>query len=307
VLVLTGIGRDEAEQWTDALAAAAPNLEVVRGPVEDERERVEFALTFVPAAGEMASYVNLRFVCAGGAGVDGILRDASLPPTLPLLRLVDRVLTARMSEYVVHAVLHHHRRIAHYVAAQARGEWEVREQREGTRVGILGLGALGADAAHKLSVLGFQVAGWSRTKKAIPEIESFTGPDGLRALTAQSDVLVCLLPLTRDTRGIINSALLAELPEGAYVVNPSRGGLVADNDLLAALSNGRLAGAALDVFNEEPLPADRPYWSHPNVAVTPHVASRTDARSAAPQLLDNIRRARSGRPLLNRIDRDRGY
>lgn len=307
MLVLTGMGRDETAEWEAALTAAAPDLEIVRGPVEDEPDRVKFAVTFLPGAGELAGYANLRFVCAAGAGVDGILGDPSLPPGLPVLRLVDHVLTARMSEYVVHAALHHHRRTAHYVAAQARREWNIREQRVGTRVGILGLGALGADAAHKLSVLGFAVAGWSRTPKAIPEIESFTGPDGLWALAAQSDVLVCLLPLTAGTRGIVDAALLAQLPDDAYFVNPARGGHVVDDDLLAALDSGRLAGAALDVFNEEPLPADHAFWSHPKVAVTPHVASRTGVRSATPQLVDNIRRARAGRPLLNRVDRDWGY
>ncbi len=307
MLVVTGMSRPEADEWIDALAGVAPDIEVARGPLKDGPERVGFALTFVPGAGELAGYANLRFVCAAGAGVDGILRDDSLPPSLPVLRLVDRVLTERMSEYVVHAVLHHHRRVAHYAAAQARGEWDVREQRDGTRVGILGLGALGADAAHRLSVLGFSVAGWSRTPKAIPEIESFTGPDGLRALAARSDVLVCLLPLTAETRGIVDAALLAELPDEAYFVNPARGDLVVDDDLLAALASGRLAGAALDVFIEEPLPSGHAYWSHPKVMVTPHVASRTGVRSAAPQLVDNIRRALAGRPLLNRVDRDRGY
>jgi glyoxylate/hydroxypyruvate reductase A len=307
MLVLTGMGRDEAAEWTDALKSVAPDVEVVRGPLKEGHERAEFALTFLPEAGELARYANLRFVSAAGAGVDGILRDASLPSKLPVVRLVDRVLTARMSEYVVHAVLHHHRRVAHYTAAQARREWDVRVQRVGTRVGILGLGALGADAAHKLSVLGFAVAGWSRRTKAIPEIESFTGADGLHRLAARSDVLVCLLPLTAATRSIVDAALLARLPDGATVVNPARGGLVVDEDLLAALDSGRLEGAALDTFKDEPLPADHPYWVNPKVTVTPHVASRTDALSAAAQLVDNMRRARSGRPLLNLVDRDRGY
>ena len=309
MLVLTGMFRDMAAAWNDALSAAMPELEIAVGPVEDRPERAEFMLTFAPAASEVARYPNLRFICSGGAGVDGIMGVPDLPPDIPVVRLVDEVLTRRMTQYIVHAVLWHYRRVADYAAAQARAEWAPIEPEPGdrARVGILGLGALGTDAAEKLLTLGCQVGGWSRRPKTTPGVTCHHGAGGLGAFLAQSDILVCLLPLTPQTTGLVDAAFLAQMPRGAYLINPARGGLVVDDDLLAALESGRLSGAALDVFNEEPLPAAHPYWTHPKVVVTPHMASRTDVVSAAPQITENVRRARAGEPLLNLVDREAGY
>ena len=309
MLVLTGMERQMTADFKDALSAEMPDLEIAVGPVEDRPERVEFMLSWAPRADEVARYPNLRFICSGGAGVDGILRVPNLPPDLPIVRLVDEILTQRMTHYVVHAVLHHYRQTNHYEGAQLRAHCAPLDPRaiETSRVGILGLGALGSDAAEKLLALEFSVAGWTRRPKTVPGVTCHHGPDGLRALLAGSDILVCLLPLTAETLGLVDAKLLDRLPRGAYLINPARGGLVDDAAVLAALDSGQLSGAALDVFNEEPLPPDHPYWSHPGVAITPHMASRTHVGSAVPQLAENVRRARAGQPLINQVDRAAGY
>jgi glyoxylate/hydroxypyruvate reductase len=169
------------------------------------------------------------------------------------------------------------------------------------RIGILGLGALGQDAARRLVELGFPVAAWSRAPKCVDDVELFHGSAQLKAFAARSDVLVCLLPLNDETRGIIDARLLAAMPRGAFVINPARGGHVVDADLIAALDSGHIAGATLDVFHTEPLPSGHPFWTHPKVTVTPHIASTTNARSSVPQIVENIRRVRAGKPLLNRV------
>lgn len=309
MLVLTGLERQMTADFKEALAAQLPDLEIAIGSVEDRPERVEFMLSWAPREEEVARYPNLRFICSGGAGVDGILRVKNLPLDLPIVRLVDKILTQRMTHYIVHAVLHHFRQTEHYQEAQAKAKWDPATPYsvKGRRIGILGLGALGSDAAEKLLALEFQVAGWSRRPKSMPGVMCHHGPEGLRTLLANTEIIVCLLPLTGDTRGLIDAVFLEQLPRGAYLINPARGGLINDDALLAALDSGHLLGAALDVFNEEPLPSDHPYWSHPGVAVTPHMASRTHAGSAIPQLAENIRRARAGEPLNNQVDREAGY
>jgi glyoxylate/hydroxypyruvate reductase A len=175
------------------------------------------------------------------------------------------------------------------------------------RVGLLGLGALGTDAALKLRALGFAVAGWSRSPKTVPGIESFAGLDQLAAFLARTEILVCLIPLTADTRGLMNARAFAALPKDAFVINLARGPLIVDRDLLAALDSGHLGGAVLDVFETEPLPAEHPYWRHPKVQITPHVAAISDVRSVVHVIADNIRGFRAGKPVRNLVDATAGY
>jgi glyoxylate/hydroxypyruvate reductase A len=228
---------------------------------------------------------------------------------VPVARLVDRLLTAAMSEWVLLNVLRFHRQDPDYRAQQAARIWRElpAPATAERRVGILGLGALGADAAAKLAALGFPVLGWSRRPKSLPEISTFSGDDGLAAMLPQTDILVCLLPLTPDTHGLIDQSLLGRLPRGAYLLNPARGGHVVDTDLLRALDSDQLAGAALDVFAPEPLPSEHPFWAHPKVVITPHAASMTIPASVAPQVVENLHRLRSGTPLLNLVDAAAGY
>ena len=174
-------------------------------------------------------------------------------------------------------------------------------------IGIMGMGQLGADAARKLVQLDFKVAGWSRTPKSIDGVESYAGNEALDDFLSRSDVLICLLPLTAVTRGILNRGLFQKLPAGAYLINVARGAHLIEEDLVTALDAGHLSGACLDVFQTEPLPPDHPFWSHPNIMITPHISSITDPLAVMPQILDNYRSMKTGKPLKHVIDVDRGY
>jgi glyoxylate/hydroxypyruvate reductase A len=258
---------------------------------------------------ELRRYPNLRLIVSMGAGVDHLLRPPGPPPGIPVARLVDRMLTSQMGEWVLLNVLRFHRQDLEYRALQRDRRWlelpaPITAER---RIGILGLGELGTHAAGLLRGLGFPVMGWTRRPRQVEGIETFHGDEGVAAMAARSDILICLLPLTPATRGIVDARLLARLPRGAFVINGARGGHVVDADLLAALDSGQVAGAALDVFQPEPLPPEHPYWAHPRVVMTPHAASITIPASAAPQVVDNLRRARAGEPLLNLVDFAAGY
>jgi len=274
------------------------------GPVEE----IEFALVWRPQPGDLVRYPNLKAIFCLGAGVDALLMDKTIPD-LPIVRLVDRALTAGITEYVLLHVLRYHRHMPALEAAQRAREWsELRAPAPwDRRIGIMGFGVLGGDAADKLVSMGFTVAAWSRSAKSRPGVECFTGPEGLRPFLARTDILVCLLPLTADTEGIVNARTLAMLPKGACFINAGRGAEVVEEDLLAALDSGHLAYATLDVFRTEPLPPESRFWTHPKVTMTPHNASDTNAESAAAGLLQGMADARAGRPLKNLIDRQRGY
>ena len=301
---------DRSGPWRDALADQLPELEFRLWPDEvGDPAEIDYALVWKPPAGELQRYPNLKAILSLGAGIDHLASDPDLPKSVPVSRLVDRCLTQGMSEYVVYWVLHHHRYMGDYGVMHEDKEWRHIPQTDPRlrRIGILGLGELGGDAARKLVPFEFDVAGWSRTAKDIPGVTSYHGADGFGAFLARSEILVCLLPMTEETRGIINRETLARLPEGAVFINCARGGHVDDNDLLAALDSDRIAAAVLDVFHTEPLPADPPYWTHPKVTVTPHMASLTVAHSAAAYIAENIRRVERGELPLNTVDFDVGY
>ena len=300
---------DSAARWRAQLTRLTQELEVRVWPEIGDPAAIDYALVWRPEPGFLASLPNLKLILSLGAGVDHLLGDPRLPLHLPILRLVDPHMTDAMSEYVVLQVLRLHRRDLDYRNQQGAGVWrELDQQNAGQRrVGILGLGELGQDAAKKLKALGFDVAGWSRSQKSIPGVRSYTGAAGLAPLLGRSEIIVCLLPLTAETEGILNKRTLALLPKGAALVNAARGAHLVEEDLLAALASGQISAAVLDVFREEPLPVDHPFWHHPRVVVTPHIAAFTNPATAAPIILDNIRRFEEGRPLLNRVDPARGY
>jgi glyoxylate/hydroxypyruvate reductase A len=300
---------DSAARWRAQLTRLTSELEVRVWPELGDPAEIDYALVWRPEPGFLASLPNLKLILSLGAGVDHLLDDPQLPRHLPIVRLVDPHMTAAMSEYVVLQVLRLHRRDLDYLTQQEAGIWRELDQQNAVerRVGILGLGELGQDAAKKLTALGFDVAGWSRSEKTLAGIRSYAGPAGLQLLLGRSEIVVCLLPLTAETEGILNASTLALLPKGAALVNAARGAHLVEGELLAALASGHISAAVLDVFREEPLPADHPFWHHPRVVVTPHVAAFTNPATAAPIILDNIRRFEDGRPLLNRIDPARGY
>lgn len=299
---------DPAESWRDELEKRMPELEVRIWPEVGRVEEVEVALVWRPPEGALQQFPNLKAILSLGAGIDGLLADASLPE-VPLARMVDPSLTATMGEYVLAAVLRHHRELDHFHRAQQQTRWEFRFPRPAAerRIGVMGLGELGAAAAALLARHGFDVAAWSRSRRALEGIESYAGGAELEAFLARTEILVCLLPLTPATRGILNARSFAAMPSGSFVINAARGRHLVAGDLIEALDAGRLAGATLDVFDEEPLPAASPLWRHPKVLITPHVASYCVPSSAADGVVLNVRRALSGEPLLHQVDRARGY
>jgi glyoxylate/hydroxypyruvate reductase A len=295
------------EEWRAALLAEEPGLDIRLFPDAGDPAGIEAAVVWTSHdMAELRRYPNLRLVVSMGAGVDHLLRP---PPGVPVARLKDARLTQGMTEWVLLNVLRFHRQDLEYRALQAERRWEELPAPDtaSRRVGILGLGELGGAAAAALVALGFPVMGWSRAPKERPGVACFHGPDGLDAVLRRADILVCLLPLTPGTRGILDRRALGLLPRGACLLNAARGGHLVQDDLLAALDSGQVAGAALDVFEPEPLPPDHPFWGHPRVVMTPHAASITVPSSAAPQVAENLRRARSGRPLVNLVDFGAGY
>ena len=302
---------DRVDWWTAELNKAAPDIAVRAWPDVGDPADISWALVWKPRHGLLASLPNLKLILSMGAGVDHVFADPTLPAGVPVTRIVDPMLTAGITEYVLLHVLRYHRFLPTLEAQQRERQWKMRFDLHRLpaerRIGILGLGVMGADSAAKLAALGFAVAGWSRTEKSLPGVESFHGPDGLAPFLARTDILVCLLPLTPATEGILCAANFAHLPEGAFLINAGRGGHLVDADLLAALETGRIAHATLDVFHTEPLPDDHPFWAHPRITVTPHNAAISDPRSIVGQVIDNIRRFEAGRPLVNQVDTAQGY
>lgn len=295
--------------WEEAFRACDPDLELRAWPEVGDPDDIEFALVWQMPHGALKRLPNLKVIFSVGAGFDHLTADPDLPRHLPIVRMVEPGLTNGMSEYVVMSVLHHHRFLIDLLQQQRDTVWqEVAPVPAWHRtVGIMGLGVMGSDAAAKLQPFDFKLVGWSRTAKNLPGVTSFHGPEGLTPFLAQSEILVCLLPATPETEGIINSKTLAALPAGAGVINAARGSHVVEDDLLAALDSGHISGATLDVCRQEPLPPEHRFWRHPRVILTPHVASLTIPETAAREVCDNIRRFRSGEPLKNLVDLDRGY
>ena len=274
---------------------------------------VHYAAVWKPAPGELAAFPNLRVIFNLGAGVDALMADSSLPK-VPLVRVAVNDLTDRMAEYVVLHVLMHHRQEPYLRACQREKRWQPKFQwpASAISVGIMGLGTLGANAAEVLARIGFRVAGWSRAPKRIDGIECFHGKEQLGAFLERTDILVCLLPLTVDTRHILKRGLFAKLnrnsPLGAPVlINAGRGGLQNEADILACLDDGTLGAASLDVFADEPLPAASPFWTHPKIVLTPHNAADTDPDEISKYVARQIERLEAGGALENVVDPARGY
>jgi len=303
---------DDPERWREALLAEIPDLDfrvwTPDGKNIGDPAGISLALVWAPKKGALKAFPNLKAVLSLGAGVDHLIgRD--LPDGIPVVRLVDPGLTRGMREYVIYWTLHFHRRFAEYAASTASGVWLQLPQADTRkrRVGIMGLGIMGADAAAHLNALEFDVAGWSRRAKTLDGITCFHGRDGLADFLGRTEILVCLLPLTPETAGIINADTLAQLPRGAVLINAARGAHVVDKDLIRALDDGHLAGATLDVFHTEPLPPDHAFWPHPKINLTPHAASITTPETAAQPVAENVERIRAGQAPEPIVDPDSGY
>lgn len=311
-ILLTGSWDDDAERdgWAAALAAALPGHRLLL-----ERDRVveatiEAAIVANPPPGSLQGLPGLRLIQSLWAGVDRLLGDPTLPPGVPIARMVDPAMNAAMAETALWAVLSCHRGFFRYARQQRAGRWQVWPQRRADEVAVLvlGLGEMGRTAALRLAAQGYRVSGWRRSAgPALPGLLVHEGPQALAAALPAAQILVNLLPLTPDTRGLLAAPLFNALPEGAAVVNLARGAHLVEADLLRALDSGRLSEAVLDVFATEPLPAGHPFWNHPCIAMLPHAAAQTDHRSAARVAADNIEALVAGRPLAHRVDPARGY
>ncbi len=280
---------------------------------EFDPAEVHYAAVWKPVPGEFAAFPNLKVIFNLGAGVDALMADKTLPG-VPLVRVSVADLTDRMAEYVMLHVLMHHRQELYLRESQRAKRWAPKYQwpASAISVGIMGLGTLGTNAAEVLTRIGFRVAGWSRSAKQIEGVECFHGDDGLETFLHRTDILVCLLPLTPDTHHLLNRNIFARLnrtsPMGAPVlINAGRGGLQNEADLLACLDDGTLGAASLDVFSQEPLPADSRFWTHPKVVLTPHNAADTDPDEISKYVARQIERFEAGGKLENVVDRGRGY
>jgi len=300
--------------WRSRLEALLPARRVVTLEEPFDPRAIRFALSWAHPPGALARLPNLEVIFSLGAGVDHLFADPHLPEK-PIVRVVDPDLRDRMSEWVVMQALNHLRQLRRYERQQRERVWADdpdQPKASDVQVSVLGLGVLGQDAAKKLRALGFPVAGWSATPKSIPGVACFSGADGLEALLARTDILVVLLPLTHATRGMVNASLIAKLkPQGRLggpiLINAGRGGLQVEADILAALEEGRLNGASLDVFETEPLPAASPLWAHPKVYVSPHNAAVSAPGAIAAAIARQIEAHERGEPLTNVVDRKRGY
>ncbi|WP_243077641.1 glyoxylate/hydroxypyruvate reductase A [Pantoea sp. MQR6] len=294
--------------WQAWLAQHAPDIQLHLWPDIGEADQVEILVAWQPPANILATFPNLKVLFSVGAGADQFDLSA-LPPDLPVVRMIEPGLTQGMVEYITFSVIGLHRDMPRYFQQQRNQQWRAHNAIPASqrRVGIMGLGELGQAALKQLVSMGFDCAGWSRTAREIEGVRCWHGDDQLADFLAQSDILVCLLPLTSTTRGLLNAELFRQLPYGAGLVQAGRGPQLNENDLLAALASGQLRAAVIDVTDPEPLPTEHPFWSHPAIWLTPHIASQTQTDSAIAALLQNLRRYQRGEPMIGLIDRSRGY
>ena len=295
--------------WDAAFSAAGAGTDIRREGSIGTLEDVEFAVVWAPPAGRLKEFPNLKYIFSIGAGVTHITLDPDTSMNVPIVRLQDDMLVLDMVSHITHWVLHFHRYYNRYKLYEAEKKWLRHRYPENNerRVAVLGLGQTGRATCERLRGFDFDVVGWSRSPKEIEGVTCLNGDDAFPELLARADILVNLLPLTPATTDLINAQTLLQLPDGAFLINCGRGGTVVDADLIAALDAGKIEAAALDVFRDEPLAADSPYWSHPAVSVTPHAAAPTNERSAARFIANQIRLAQDGGTPAPIVDHQRGY
>ena len=298
------------DHWRDLMAKEIPDIDFRIDPEIGDPAEIDAILIWKYKLDALKSLPNLRLICSLGAGVDHLLGERHLlPQGVPICRLVDPSMNVQMAEWCLMAILNHQRHWEGYRKLQAERRYEEIAARppDGITVGIMGLGVLGGHLARVCATLGYNVRAWSRSPKQAEGVTCFHGMDQLRDFLSGSDFVVCLMPLTAQTTGIINAETLSWMKPGAYIVNGARGQHIVDTDLIAALDSGHIAGAAVDVQHVEPMPEDHPFWFHPKIVSFPHIAAVTIAESVVPQIAENYRRMRDGRPLVNQVDLERGY
>jgi glyoxylate/hydroxypyruvate reductase A len=295
-----------AQPWIDALRAELPEADIEEW--QSGAAPADYSVVWSPPQQLFDEQPGLKAVFSLGAGVDAMLK-LRLPPATKVIRLDDAGMSVQMAEFVCHALIRHFRELDVYEQESRAGRWAFRKprRREEFPVGIMGLGVLGERVAAAVRHFEFPVRGWSRTPKDIDGVQCYAGHEQFDAFLGATRVLVCLLPLTRETEGIINRSTLAQLRPGAYVISVARGAHLVDEDLVEMLDSGHVAGATLDVFRTEPLPAGHPFWTHPKITVTPHTSARTLRDETISQIVDKMRRLERGEPVAGVVDRERGY
>jgi glyoxylate/hydroxypyruvate reductase A len=296
----------KAEPWLAALRAALPQASIeVWAPGAPPGD---YAVVWAPPQAFLDEQPQLKALFNLGAGVDALTK-LKFSPATKLVRLDDAGMSVQMAEYVTHALIRHFREFDAYAADVAQGKWSFRKPRlrEDFPVGIMGLGVLGQRVARAVQAFEFPVLGWSRSARQVEGVRCYAGADQFQAFLAETRVLVCLLPLTEETRGIMNRQTLSLLRPGGYVINVARGGHLVEEDLMPLLDSGQLAGAALDVFGEEPLPAGHPFWRHPKITITPHTAARTLRDESVAQIAGKILRLERGESIAGIVDPTKGY
>lgn len=297
------------DKWEAALLEEDPNLDIRIWPAVGKAENITFAVCWNQPKNELKKYPNLKGIISLGAGADHLIGDPSIPEDLKICRIVSPSLTRQMTTYVTGAVLNYQRKFYQYYRQQQKKVWQRHSHTlaENLTIGVMGLGKLGTPVAQQLAALGFRVKGWSKSPKNFENIEAHAGQGTLNEFLSGTQVLICLLPLTPRTEGILNLDLFKKLEHPAYIINTARGEHLVEEDLIYALDRGWIEGATLDVFSNEPLPEHHPFWNREKIIITPHIASITYPEEVAPQVIENYKRVLSGMPLLNEIDREKGY
>lgn len=307
-LLLIAPNRD-LSSWEEALKNEDPNLNIEIWPEVEDKQRVQFAVCWNQPEHVLDQYPNLKAVSSLGAGADHLLKDESLPESVDICRVVSPSLIQQMKEYVLAATLNIHRNFVHYIRQKDLGKWQAHNHplAADLEIGVMGLGKLGQPVARQLAQVGYQVSGWSRSEKELENVKTFAGSKQQVSFLNGIQILICLLPLTSETDGILNLELFKKLGHPAWIINVARGEHLVDEDLIYALDSNILQGAWLDVFSEEPLPEKHAFWNRSNIMVTPHIASITKPSEVAGQIIDNYKRALSGMELNHKVDRDKGY
>lgn len=298
------------ERWRTEIAKIDPNITLHSLNDPYDPDTIEVVLAWKPPAGIFPKLTHLKLIQSLGMGVDHLFKTKDRPPTMPIARIIDADMANQMSEYSLYGALTAFRNFHHYRAAKARAEWapEPRNFHDEFAIGILGYGELGRTTAERLRQNGFpNIRIWSRTPKVIPSLKCYAGKEELLSFAKNLDLLICLLPLTAETESILNSRLFDQLNPNAYLINAARGEHLNHADLIDAIESKQISGALLDVFAEEPLPKTDPFWTIPEIEITPHVAASTNPRTAAAQVVENIRRVEAGKEALNLVDLKRTY
>ena len=307
--IMIKVGDESAESYIGALKQVDPSLNILEWPDYGNPDEIDVAMVWKLPHGELRKFPNLKLVISMAAGVDHVLSDPHYPKDIPLVRVTDPHMARSMAHWFIMNILQLHRETNYYNSLRRKKIWESDRafDTDSICVGIMGLGYLGVHLATMLLNIGLRVQGWSRTSKKLKGIRSFTGDDGLAEMLKTTNYLACLLPDTSATKGILDRSLFEKMPKGSFLLNAGRGNQLVEKDLTMALDNGQIKGAALDVFIEEPLPKNHPFWDDHRIIITPHHAAEVFMSSAANAFVENIRRVRSGQPLKGLVNQEVGY